>query len=121
MFHLMAAGILEYADERIAIGANAGEGIVNRCAHARLRRQMYNSIGLSSSENIPRCFDIREIRIVKCKTRVLLQIIEPGALQRRIVIGRERINPDHLVATREQSLAHLHADEAGSPGNENGS
>ncbi len=83
----MTAGILEHADERIAIGADAGERIVNRRPHTRLRRQMHNAVRLCGAENIPRRIGIRQNLLVECETCVLLQIIEPGAFQRRIVIG----------------------------------
>src|SRR5690606_40196913 len=48
----------------------------------------------------------------------LLQPLEARALERRIVVGVEIVDPDHLLAALKQGEADVEADEAGATGHD---
>ena len=78
---------------------------------------MQDGLGLFFLENLAQGSSVGDIRSKKPEILVL-ELLQPVALQLdRVVVG-EVVDADHLVAAREQPLRAVHADEAGDAGHQ---
>ena len=118
MRQTVASASFEHGDEAVTIGADAGDGIVDRGADAGLRREMHDPIGRSFIENVCHCGEIRKVDLVKAEAGKMLEPFEARPLERRVVVRRERIDTNDPLATGDQSLANVHSDKAGSAGHD---
>src|SRR3954466_14844044 len=119
MRQAVAPAGLEHCDEAITIGADAGDGIVDRRAHAGLRREVHHAVGRDLVEHARHRSEIGKIDLVECEG-ITLERLEASALERRIIVRGYCVDADNSFPARKQALTDMHADEAGSAGNHHG-
>ena len=54
---------------------------------------------------------VGDIELLESEPGMRPQLLQPGALERRVVIGVQVVDAEHLVPALEQALARVHADE----------
>jgi len=114
----MAPAGFEHGDKAVTIGPDAGDGIVDRRAHAGLRRQMHDAIGRDLVEDARHGGEVCEIDLVEFEPWMVFERCETRTLQRGIVIRSDCIDADDLLATCQQPFTNMHSDKAGSAGND---
>ena len=107
---------LEVADH---VDAGVGERIVERMAHAGLRRQMHDALDTRARASRRQRAALGDVELVKRKAVVGCQARKPGFLERHIVIRIEVIDTDHRVAARQQRRRNMIPDEPRRPGHQN--
>ena len=76
---------------------------VAEAAHARLPGQVEDAVEAGEIERV-----LGQVDVANIETAGVL------VLERRVVVVREAVEPDHLVAARLQRLGEMRADETGS-------
>ena len=99
--------------------SHVGLRIVQRIAHAGLRGQMHDPVEALGGEQRRTRLRVADIEAVEGKARMRLQPREACLLELGIVIVVEVVDADDLVIALEQPLRDMHADEAGSSGDQN--
>src|SRR6185312_4583436 len=86
-----------------------------------LRREMEHAVdlGMLLQERRDRAA-LGEIELMEGEAWQRLQLGEPRFLERHGVIGVEIVDADHMLAAAQQRCRGVHADEAGSAGDEHG-
>ena len=95
------AGGFEHPQRAGRIGLVAGDGIDDRTGHRRARCQVDDRIGAGDGLGERVGFENRP-----------LDEANRDAVEIRLRAGRQVVDPDDLVATRMQPLAHVRTDEA---------
>src|SRR6185295_16290999 len=112
----LRAAALEDIGEADQVGLHVRARVLERIAHARLRREVQHRVRLLALEYFLQGGGIGDIHARKAKALPALQAREARLLQLDRVVGREVVDADHLVAALEQALRAVHADEAGDAG-----
>ncbi len=90
-------------------------------ADADLGREMDDAFEIGiEGEDRARRLGIADVEIVEGEVGVLFQLGEARLLQLERVIGVHVIDADDLLAALKQALRHMHPEEAGRAGDENG-
>ena len=110
-------------DRKLAadVGFDIGAGILQRITHPGLRREMQDGGAVRQPADDPR--DLRRVRdvdLLEPEPSVCRQPVQPGFLQRRIVVGVQIVDADDRVPTRQQGGGATHADKAGDAGDQDG-
>ena len=117
----MVAAALEHVEEAGQVGIRIGIRIDQRMPHAGLCGEMHHVRKPVRREQVGHRRAIRQIDLLEAEVRAVGgKIFEPRLLQPGIVVGVEIVEANHAVAIRQQTLADVHADKAGSAGDENG-
>ena len=109
---------VEMPDEvRLCVGFRIGEAV----ADAGLRAEMHDPVEVGGSSQFFQRACVREVELIEAEAiaEIGAQPIEPGALQRRIVIIVEIIDADDLLAPRQKRASGRRANEASHPRDEN--
>ena len=100
------------------VAVDVGKRILQRVAHAGLRREVNHALELLAREQLRHPRPVGEIQLDEAEVRPLPQLREPRLLQRDVVVVVEVVEPDDFVAALQQELRGVEADEAGRAGDE---
>ncbi len=107
----------ELGDE---IGADIGARMIDRIAHAGLRREMDDAVDLGMRpREAEQRLGIGEIEALEAEAALARQGREPRLFQRDRIIVVDVIDADDVFAALQKRRADMHADEAGRAGDEN--
>src|SRR5438552_9883158 len=87
-------------------------GILERIAHAGLSRQMNDAIRWFALEDIFHSFPVGNVDLNEVETVVLGEPRQSCLLQGNVVVVVEVVQPENIVAAREQPLRDMHPDES---------
>ena len=118
MADALPAAALEHMQKSGDVALHVDVRIADGMAHARLRGQMYDRAELVAVEKLLHGLPIGDIELVESKAALSLENGESRRLELRIVVVVEIVDPDHLIAAREQRLRRVKADEARGPRDE---
>src|SRR6202030_2791277 len=93
--------------------------ILDGITHHRLRGEMDHAVELLSREQGFDTAAIDQLQLYEAKVLVLQQDIEPRNFEARIVIIVQVVEPDDLIAARQQRLRHEKPYESGGAGDQN--
>src|SRR6267154_2396364 len=100
----------QHIDETLKIRVHIGVRMIDRMAHAGLRRQM-NDLGKSvSGKQLTRCVPIREIGVHETEPRIAAQYAQSRLLQDRVVVAVEAVQTYDVAALRQQPTSDVKAD-----------
>jgi len=107
------------------IALDVGRWVLNRVAHARLSRQVYDLLRIVLREGCLHRLAILKIGLNQLKAGVCalcdgLQLRDARPLQGGVVVGVHVVEPHHRRAPLQQPRAQVKADEAGGAGDKNG-
>ena len=112
----VTSGRLQQIDETDQIAPNVGVGVVERITHAGLSRQVNDAAGLPAREQSLQSHPVHDIgfdlvvAVDRCDSPGLLEAV---ALELRVVVVVEIVQPDDEIAARQQRGAHGLPDETG--------
>ena len=101
--------------EAFEIGIDIGMGVIDRMAHPGLRRKVHDHLKAMPRKQRSHRRTIREIGLHEGEVRMPAQDLQPGLLQRRIVIGVEAVEADDVAALSQQLARDVEADKARRP------
>jgi hypothetical protein len=91
--------------------------MLDAVAHARLRGEMHDHIGLRSlRDRLKTLFVFEHCDVRRKAVRSPQQLVAPP-LQFDVVVWSESIDPEYDMAIREEPFDEMKADEAGAAGN----
>ena len=100
------------------VAFDVGQRVLDRIAHARLRREVDHALEPLAGEKPGHARAVREVELDEAEPRELLQHLEPRELEAHIVVVVEVVEPDDLVAALEQLAGRVIADEASGAGDQ---
>src|SRR5438270_12117958 len=109
---VMAAS-LEDVQEAGDVALGVRVRVRERVADARLRGKMNDALRLVTREQLLDRGTIGDVAAHELETLELAKDIQPGMLQRRIVVVVEVVDAGDVFAPLEQSFRYMEADEAG--------
>ena len=112
----MRAGGLKQLERADQVRFQIGAGVLDRVAHARLRGQMHDDIGLVGREKTGQHARFLDPRAHGGKAGMGAQAGLARLFQGGVVIGVMGVQPDDLGALGQQQRAQVIADEAGRAG-----
>ena len=92
--------------------------VLQRVAHAGLRGQVHHHLGPLVGEQARHPVAVRQLHPLEAEAVAPLQPRQPRLLEARVVVGVHVVDPQHLVAARQQAFGEVVADEAGGAGDE---
>ncbi len=114
----MVAAAFQHVQRAGQVAVGVGVRILDRVAHARLRREVHDAPDAPIREQRIHRLAVREVDPLEPELFLRPQPREPRLLERRVVVRIEVVEADHLVAAREQLPGHVVADEARRAGDE---
>ena len=112
---MLDAGVpaaFENVQETDDIAIDVGVGILERMAHTRLSRQMYDPIGRFALEHVVDSCPVGNVDLDEAEAVALSQPRQSRLLQGNVVVVVEVVQPQNIVAAREQPLRDMHPDES---------
>src|SRR6266480_8087728 len=94
------------------IAIDVGVGILERMAHTRLSRQMYDPIWRFALEHFFDSCPVGNVGLDEAETLVPGQPRQSRLLQGNVVVVVEVVQAQNIVAAREQPLRDMHPDES---------
>jgi hypothetical protein len=107
---------LEQVDEADQVAVDVRARIFERVTHAGLRGQVDDAARPVAGEQRVQCGRVRQIGLHLGEALAGAQAHHPVALELRIVVVVEIVEPDHGLAAGEQRGAHRLPDEPGAAG-----
>ena len=120
MLNLVLAAALQDIAKAQQVGVGVIVRLVNGIAHTGLGGQMQHLSWSNFCKQTGHAIAIGYIQLYKAKIGKGAQLIEPRLLECHVVVVVEVVDANHGHALREQSLGAVHADKAGSAGDQNG-
>jgi hypothetical protein len=114
--HVPAA--LQDVQEGDDVRVDVGVGVGQRVAHPRLRGQVDHAVEPSPAEQLGDGGALGEVQLAEAEARVPPQLRQPRLLEGDVVVVVEAVDPDEVVAARQQAPADMKADEAGRAGHQ---
>ena len=93
--------------------------MVDRVAHAGLRRQVQHPLGLELVKAAAQQRAVGQVAVDEAEPVARVQARQARLFQRRVVVAVEVVVADDLVAVGQQPLGGVVTDEAGGTGDEN--
>jgi hypothetical protein len=118
MLAAVVAAPFQHVDEALDVGVDVGVGVFERIANARLRRKMDDQREPVLCEQRGDCRAIGKIGVDETEPRIFAQDVEPGPLQRRIIVIIETVQTNDIAAFRQQPAGDVKADKAGRTGDQ---
>jgi hypothetical protein len=112
MRHAVMPARLEQVAEAHEVRLHVGAGIFERIPDARLRRHVDDAVEALGGEQCAQYRAVGDVDLREAELRMRLELAEPRALERRVVVVVEVVDADHLVTARQQGRGDVHADEA---------
>ncbi len=113
MRHPGAAAFLEQVQGAREVGVGVGVRVLDRVAHAGLGGEMDDVAEAVGVEQPRQRRAVGEVDSLEGEAGVPAQLVEPGLLQGRVVVGAEVVDADDGDARAQQPLGQVEADEAG--------
>ena len=110
---LVVAATLEHVQRAGDIARHIGVRILERVAHAGLRREVHHSIEFLALEEVRHAAVVGEVELDDAEARQRLEAREAGALEVDVVVVVEVVEPHDLIAARDEALRDMRADEPG--------
>jgi hypothetical protein len=88
--------------------------------NAGLGREVDHVSGPVALEDAVQRRGLRDVELLEFEAGGACELAEASTLERRIVVVVEVVHPDDPVADVEQPAGHVHADESGGTGDEDG-
>jgi hypothetical protein len=110
---------LEHVEEADEIRLDIGMRIGQRMPHPGLRRQIHDLRKAMRCEQFRRGLAFGDVHLLEPEAGKRAELRDASFLEPRIIIGIEIVDPDHVVAVRQQAAGNMHADESGRTGDEN--
>ncbi len=104
---------LEDGEEAVEIGAGIGARVLQRIAYAGLRGQVDHHLRPEADEGGLHRVVVGDVDLPEGEAVSGEKPVEPGLLQRRVVIGREIVEAEHRRPGIEQRFGDVKADETG--------
>lgn len=112
MLHLGVAAALQNVGKAHHIAFNVRMRVLQRIAHARLRRQMNDSVKLLTGKQTGDAITIRHIELHKGEVFARREATEAAVFEIDIVVIVEVVKPHDLVAARQKLQCRGHANKA---------
>ena len=109
---------LEYVQCAGNVAFDVRVRILDRVAHARLRREVHDPIETFAREQVLDCIAVDEIHAHEPESVAPFELREPRLFERDVVIVIQIVQTDDLVAALEQILRDVKADKPRCSGNE---
>ena len=119
MLDLPMPAQFQHVEEGDQVGLGVGVRVVDRVAHAGLRGQVQHALWLPVAQGGLHARQVGQVLLDEAEVGVAGQLREPVALELDVVVGRQIVDADHLVAAFEQAQCGVHADETGTAGEQN--
>jgi hypothetical protein len=103
---------LEHVERADEIAVGIGMRVFDRVAHASLGTEMDRARNARGGKQRLHRGAVGEIDLLEPETTRPRKAGEPRPLERGIVVGIHVVEPDHFVASLEQALGHVVADES---------
>jgi len=116
----MMAAAFEQVHEPVEVRLHVSLRIGERITYAGLCAEIEHGLEAVAFEELLQRLFVGQINFSEGEARRFLQLREPIALQRHVVIGAHIIEADDCAALRQQTLRQVKADEARGAGDENG-
>jgi hypothetical protein len=107
---------LEHVHEADEVAVHVGMGVLQRIAHASLRREVDDAVEAFGREEGFHARPVGDVELDEAESVVRLQAGQPVLLEPDVVIVVEIVQADDLVAALEQAQGRGHADKSGSAG-----
>jgi hypothetical protein len=114
----MMPAALQDVEKTLHVGRHVGVRILQRVAHARLRREVDDRAEARPAEQRFHLPEIRDVHVDEPELRVL-QPRQARFLEADIVVVVQVVDADHGLALGEEPQRRVHADEACRAGDEN--
>ena len=118
MLAIVVTAAFQDVDEALEIGIDIGMGMLQRVAHAGLRREMDHHGEATLSEQRLCRRTVGEVELHKAEVGLALEDIQARFLQLRIVIVVDDIEANDLPAGRQQPLRDVESDKPGGSGDQ---
>jgi hypothetical protein len=118
MAAIVVSTSLKDVHETGKIGVDIGLRILQRISDAGLGCEMDHDREPVLREQLLDRHAIGQIQPLEAEPRTIVENIQPGLLQRRIIIAVKIIQADDAPPRFEQSLRDMESDEAGGPGHQ---
>ncbi len=119
MLHLAVPAAFEDIQKADDVGIDVLVGMVEGVAHAGLGGQMDDIVRPQLGKQFFHAAPVGQVEPPERKSGKLPQLVEPGLLQRRVVIVVEVVEAGDGHAGRQQTPAQMIADKTGRAGHEN--
>ncbi len=113
----MVPARFEDVEEAGDVGADVLVRVRQRVAHARLRREVDDTVEALVGKQPTHRVAVGNVNLVEREVGVI-QLLQSRELEVDVVILVQVVETDDGVAAREQALRDVHADEAGGAGDE---
>ena len=118
MFDFVVSAAFEDVQEANDIAVDVRARICKRVSNSCLRREMNHPVELFRREQLLQTSGVCEISADESKPRSIDEKFEPVLFEADVVVGIEVVEPDNFIATSEQSLSGMKANETGSASDE---
>jgi hypothetical protein len=107
----MVPASFQNIDEAFEIGVDIGMGMVDGMAHASLGREVNDRRKPMFGKQLTDRGTIGKIGLHEIELRILAQDIQPGLLERRVIVAVEIVQTDHVAAFGQQLASDMKADK----------
>src|SRR5579864_3475401 len=118
MLNGAVAAALEHVERSAYVAQHIGGRVLQRVAHARLRREVHDTLEALAGEERRNSRRVREIQLHEAERSVPGEAREPRLLELHVVVIVEVIEADDFLPLIEEPLRGGRADKAGSPGHQ---
>ena len=115
----LVAAAFEDREEAAEVAVDVGPGIDERVANSSLSGEVDDAIEAFAGEERCHCRAVGEVESLEAKVPLPGELLQAILLEADVVVVVEVVDADDAVATAQQAERGVHADEAGSAGNQN--
>ena len=116
MFGIVVPATFEHVERAGHVAVDVGLRILERVTHAGLRGEVNHARKFLAREQRLHAALVGEVHLHETKLRLPLEDGEARALEIRVVVVVEVVEPDDFVAARQQFLRDVGTNESGGAG-----
>lgn len=120
MLDLVLAAALQDIAKAQQIRVGVVVGLIDGVAHPGLCGQVQNFAGVYLGKQVGHPLPLRQIEFHEAEVGMWAQLGEAGMLERHVVVVVEVVDTNHGHTLLKQPLGAMHADKAGTAGDQNG-
>ncbi len=98
MLHPKLAAAFENVHESNQVRRDVGTWILQRVPHTYLRGEVDHRRGAESPRRLHQLTAVRDINLLELESGPVHQSLQPGPLQLDVVVGRQRVDSENLIA-----------------------